>query len=86
MDRFDDIHKEDGSRDIRRDAHIRIEFDADGRRKDYILSGKVISIAADVGASTGRVMLGFFDGRTISVEEVHRFAAPEMTSGSVPYW
>ena len=31
-------------------------------------------LAVDLGASSGRVMLGSFDGEKISVEELHRFS------------
>lgn len=30
-------------------------------------------LAVDLGASSGRVMLGSFDGEKITVEELHRF-------------
>ena len=31
-------------------------------------------LAVDLGASSGRVMLGTFDGDKITVEELHRFS------------
>lgn len=47
-------------------------------------------LAADYGASGGRVMLGSFDGEKISLGEVHRFAnEPVILNGkdrSTMYW
>lgn len=47
-------------------------------------------LAADYGASGGRVMLGRFDGEKISLGEVHRFAnEPVILNGkdrSTMYW
>lgn len=31
-------------------------------------------LAMDLGASSGRVMLGLYDGNTLRIEEIHRFA------------
>jgi sugar (pentulose or hexulose) kinase len=43
-------------------------------------------LAVDLGASSGRVMAGRFDGRTLAIEEVHRFenAGVELPGGS--FW
>lgn len=41
-----------------------------------------VYLAVDIGGSSGRVVAGEFDGRTIALEEVYRFetvARPPMT-------
>ena len=43
-------------------------------------------VAADLGASSGRVMLGQWDGRAFSVEELHRFANGGVRAGDGLYW
>ncbi|HJC22208.1 MAG TPA: rhamnulokinase [Candidatus Eisenbergiella merdavium] len=43
-------------------------------------------LAVDLGASSGRVMLGGFDGEKISVEELHRFSNDPVTLGGTMYW
>ncbi len=43
-------------------------------------------VAADLGASSGRIMLGQWDGRVFSVEEMHRFANGGVRAGDGLYW
>jgi rhamnulokinase len=43
-------------------------------------------VAADLGASSGRIMLGGWDGRTFSVHELHRFANNGVRAGDGLYW
>lgn len=43
-------------------------------------------LAVDLGASSGRVMAGSFDGEKISVEELHRFSNDPVTLGGTMYW
>ena len=43
-------------------------------------------VAADLGASSGRVMLGTWDGRVFSVQELHRFANGGVRAGDGLYW
>lgn len=43
-------------------------------------------LAFDFGASSGRAMIGTFDGSTISIEEVHRFSNDPETIGDGYYW
>ena len=43
-------------------------------------------LAFDFGASSGRAMLGSFDGNTISIREIHRFSNDPETIGPGYYW
>jgi rhamnulokinase len=43
-------------------------------------------VAVDLGASSGRVMTGEWDGRRFSMEELHRFANGGISVGSSLYW
>lgn len=43
-------------------------------------------LATDLGASSGRVMLGRFDGQQIEVEELHRFSNDPVVLGGAMYW
>ncbi|WP_020621141.1 rhamnulokinase [Paenibacillus daejeonensis] len=43
-------------------------------------------LAADYGASSGRVMLGQFDGRKLALSEVHRFANEPVQLNDTLYW
>jgi rhamnulokinase len=43
-------------------------------------------VAADLGASSGRIMLGQWDGRAFSVRELHRFANGGVHAGDGYYW
>lgn len=43
-------------------------------------------LAIDFGASSGRVMMGAFDGRTIGLEEIHRFSNDPVMLGQTMYW
>jgi rhamnulokinase len=43
-------------------------------------------VAADLGASSGRIMLGQWDGRMFSVRELHRFANSGVRVGDGLYW
>lgn len=42
--------------------------------------------AIDLGAGSGRAMLGSTDGRTLSLQEVHRFPNPPVTLPDGLYW
>jgi rhamnulokinase len=45
-----------------------------------------VYLAVDLGASSGRVVAGLFDGRRLALEEVHRFEnGPVQTAGRM-YW
>lgn len=48
-------------------------------------AGKKI-LAFDLGAESGRAMLGRFDGRRLVVEEIHRFANGPLRSGQAWHW
>ena len=43
-------------------------------------------LAIDLGASSGRVMLGRFDGRHIRLEELHRFANEPVSVNGTLHW
>lgn len=43
-------------------------------------------LAFDYGASSGRAIIGKFDGSTISLEEIHRFANEPVTVNKTMYW
>lgn len=43
-------------------------------------------LAVDFGASSGRVMLGTFDGNKIAVEEIHRFSNDPVILNGTMYW
>jgi len=44
------------------------------------------SLAIDIGASGGRVILGQFDGRQIKIEETYRFTNSPIRVGESVYW
>lgn len=43
-------------------------------------------LAFDYGASSGRAILGRFDGRKLSLNEIHRFQNEPVTVGNSLYW
>lgn len=43
-------------------------------------------LAIDFGASSGRAILGIFDGEKITIKEVHRFSNDPVTVGGTVYW
>ena len=43
-------------------------------------------LAVDLGASSGRVMLGTYDGERIAIEELHRFPNDPVMIGGTLYW
>ena len=50
------------------------------------MSGARVYLAADLGASSGRIVAGRFDGRQLQVEEVHRFENGGVRVGKRLYW
>ena len=47
---------------------------------------ETVYLAADLGASSGRVLAGRFDGRTLCLDEVHRFENGPVHVGPRTYW
>ena len=43
-------------------------------------------LAFDFGASSGRAIIGCFDGEKITLEEVHRFSNDPVSVGGTVYW
>lgn len=43
-------------------------------------------LAFDFGASSGRAMIGAFDGEKIELEEIHRFSNDPVKIGDTMYW
>ena len=43
-------------------------------------------LAFDFGASSGRAMMGRFDGHRLEIEEIHRFSNDPVTVGDTFYW
>ena len=43
-------------------------------------------LGVDLGAESGRVIAGLFDGRHISLEELHRFSNGPVTIGGTLRW
>ncbi|WP_054942181.1 rhamnulokinase [Paenibacillus ihuae] len=50
------------------------------------MSEAINLLAMDLGASSGRVMLGVYDGESIHLEEIHRFANQPVHAGGHLYW
>ena len=43
-------------------------------------------LAVDIGASSGRVMLGIYNGEQIRIQEIHRFPNDPVLLGDTMYW
>jgi rhamnulokinase len=43
-------------------------------------------LGVDLGAESGRVMAGLFDGKRIRIEQVHRFANGAVSIGNTLRW
>lgn len=47
---------------------------------------EAIFLAADLGASSGRIVAGRFDGRGLELDEIHRFPNGPVTVGGTMFW
>ena len=45
-----------------------------------------VYLAVDLGASSGRVMAGLWDGQTLGLDEVHRFHTPSVRLDQYWHW
>ena len=43
-------------------------------------------LALDFGASSGRAIIGTYDGETLSLKEIHRFPNDPVRIGGTLYW
>ena len=43
-------------------------------------------LAIDLGASSGRAVVGMYDGESVTLEEIHRFPNDPVTVGDTMYW
>ena len=43
-------------------------------------------LAIDFGASSGRAIIGSFDGKKITLEEIHRFSNDPVSDNGTTYW
>ena len=43
-------------------------------------------LAIDFGASSGRAIIGSFDGKKITLEEIHRFSNDPVSVNGTTYW
>jgi rhamnulokinase len=43
-------------------------------------------LAFDYGASSGRAIIGSFDGKSISLKEIHRFSNDPVIVNGTMYW
>ena len=50
------------------------------------MNGKKRILAFDFGASSGRAMLGVFDGEKIELSELHRFSNDPVSLNGTLYW
>jgi rhamnulokinase len=50
------------------------------------MNKQIINLAFDFGASSGRLMMSRFDGKTIKIEEIYRFENEPVRIGKRLYW
>ena len=50
------------------------------------MASNKVYLAIDLGASSGRVMAGIYDGKTLALEELHRFPNPGHPVHDNCYW
>lgn len=58
----------------------------EAERNESLSCSQRVFLAVDLGASSGRVVAGQFDGRHLTISEVHRFGNGAVSVGDRLYW
>jgi rhamnulokinase len=72
------------SRSVRRISTAQIDANARDGRIDTMATSNYLAL--DLGAESGRGLLGTFDGQRLALEEIHRFANSPVRMADTLYW